>query len=229
MRHFTIPSSCRRRPRHRALALATAIACGVTLTHARPGLSGTVIRGRVMLPESAAARSVDGKRTREALDVRETVVYVTPAPGAGGRPLAGRARGREVEVSRDHFEPRVTHVVAGSRVRFRNRDRVYHNVFGVSAAGRADLGDLAPDARRELRFERAGVVHLFCGLHPAAAGFVVVCPNWYVDRPGADGTYRFPSLPRGRYLVHAWHPRRGAIRREAEATGRGTLVLDLRF
>lgn len=212
-----------------SLALAAALASGLALADVWPCLAGTVVRGRVHLPPSTQARNADGKEIRETLDARDAVVYVTVAPGADERKLGGRAGRKDIEIEGDRFTPRVLPVMVNSKVRFRNRDRLYHNVFSVSPSGRFDLGNLAPGNKRETRFESPGVINLFCELHPLAAGFVVVCPNWYFTRARASGEYSLPELPRGAYVVHAWHPLLGATRRSVQVTGREAVTLDLRL
>lgn len=212
-----------------SLALAAALASGLALADVRPCLAGSVVRGRVHLMPSAQAMTSEGATVLEALDARDVVIYVTEAPGAGVGKLGGRAGRKDIWLDEDGFAPRVLPVMANSRVRFRNRDRVYHNVFSVSPSGRFDLGNLAPGKKRETRFASPGVVNLFCELHPAAAGFVVVCPNWYFTRAQASGEYFLPALPRGSYVVHAWHPRFGETRRSVPVTGREPVTLDLSY
>ena len=67
------------------------------------------------------------------------------------------------------------------------------------------------------------------GTVAVAAGFVIVCPNWYYARAGASGEFRLPDLPRGTYVVHAWHPQLGSTQRTIQATGRDPVTLDLRL
>jgi plastocyanin len=210
-----------------AWALAAALVCGLALPDV-PCVASTVVRGRVLLPSSAQARSAYGKKFRERLDARDAVIYVTVAPGEY-RKLSGRASHKDIEIEGDRFTPRVLPVVVNSKVQFLNRDRLYHNVFSVSPSGRFNLGNLAPGKKRETRFETPGVINLFCELHPAAAGFVIVCPNWYFARAQASGEYSLPGLPRGSYIVHAWHPRLGATRRSVHVTGRDAVNVDLRL
>lgn len=222
----------RTRTSHRgatSLALAAAIASGIAAPGGVPCLAGTTIRGRVHLPPSSLGRNAYGKKVRETLDARDAVVYVTEAPGADQRKLGGRAGRKDIEIEGDRFTPRVLPVMVKSKVRFLNRDRLYHNVFSVSPSGRFNLGNLAPGKLRETRFESPGVINLFCELHPVAAGFVVVCPNWYFTRASESGHFFLPELPRGAYVVHAWHPRRGATRRLVQVTGRDAVHLDLRL
>lgn len=199
------------------------MACGVALAVASAG-AGTVLRGKVTLPATVPARNPGGGG---APDYADLVIYVTEKPG--GTPLAGRASRKDVNLAGDRFEPRVLAVTLGSKVRFRNRDRVYHSLFSMTSGGRTEVGSLAPGARREIRFERTGVNNLFCQLHPAAAGFVVVCPNWFHTGTNAAGEYTMPPLPRGSYVVHAWHPLLGDIQRSVEVTGRDTRRFDLSF
>ncbi|MGH7729818.1 MAG: hypothetical protein ACRENJ_01040 [Candidatus Eiseniibacteriota bacterium] len=181
------------------------------------------------LPTTAQAKTENGRRVRQVLDPRDAVVYVTVAPGEKARKLSGRARRGAIGLEGDQFAPRVLAVMAGSKVRFLNRGRVYHSVFSVSPAGRFDLGNLAPGEKRETKFESPGIVNLFCELHPAAAGFVVVRPDWYFTRAEASGEYALPGLPRGAYVVHVWHPGLGATRRSVLVSGHGNVTLDLRL
>ena len=163
------------------------------------------------------------------LDPHDTVIYVTETPGENGRKLSGRASRQDVQLEGDRFTPRVLPVVVGSKVRFHNNDSVYHSVFSVSPGGWFDLGNLAPGKKQETRFKSPGVINLFCEFHPAAAGFVIVCPNWFFTRADAAGAYVLPPLPRGTYVVHAWHPRLGATRRSIRVTGHDAVALDLRL
>ena len=212
-----------------ALATATALACVLAQLSTALCEAGTVVRGRLHVPASVPATTAQGEALSEAPDVRDAVIYVTQPEFPRGKKLNRKGVRGQVRLAGDLFMPQVLSVVVGSRVRFENSDRVYHNVFSVSPARRFDLGKLAPGASAEVRFDSAGVVQLFCELHPASAGFVVVCPNRIYARPTTSGEYTLPSLPRGPYIVHVWHPRLGATRRAIDVSGHGDLTLDLRL
>ncbi len=207
--------------------LVTAVACGFGLGGAMPAVAGTVLRGKVTLPATVPANSTDGFKGSPAPTYPDVVVYVTEKPG--GTRLAGRGVRKDIDLDGDRFQPAIMAITVQSKVRFRNRDHVYHSLFSVTPAGRTELGSLAPGARREVRFDRTGVSNLFCLLHPASAGFVMVCPNWFYTRPNAAGEYTLPPLPRGSYLVHAWHPLLGDIQRSIDVTGRDVVRFDLGF
>jgi plastocyanin len=221
-----VPRSSPARPAAlaRTVALAALLA-GVWLP--APAEAGTKVKGRIIAPGSRSVTRADGGKVREQTDLGQAVVYVTPS--AGTKPLKGKKTSERVTLAGSRFQPKVIAFGEGSTIRFENTDRVWHNVFSVSPARRFDIGKLAPGTRTEVAFDSDGVVQLFCELHPAAAGFVVVCPNRYFIRPARTGRYQLPSLPRGEYVVTAWHPGLGSVRREIEVSGRGDYTLDLRF
>jgi plastocyanin len=211
------------------LVLATAVAVGLGLAQATPGVAGTVLRGRVTVPVTLPAGTGALSGSRTAVNAGDVVVYITEKPGQGKPHLPGRGVRADVELKGDQFIPPVLAVTVGSKLRFRNRDHVYHSPFRVSPAGRVEMGSLAPGQRYEVRLDRPGVNNLFCQFHPASAGFVIVCPNWFYTRANATGDYALPPLPRGSYVVHAWHPRLGDIHRSVDVTGRDVVRFDLSF
>ena len=220
----------RRGVRVRATAARIALICAVAfgiVPMATPCLAGTVVKGRVQVPAAVVAKNGQARELREALSATEAIVYVTEVPGSTRLP--GRGKKRDVELRGDRFEPRAIDITVESTVRFRNRDTIFHSILSVDSSGRSELGNMAPGDKRQARFDRAGVVNLFCQLHPGAEGYVIVCPNWFHTRASSSGEYALPSLPRGRYVVHAWHPRLGATRRSVEVNGRDVLRLDLSF
>jgi hypothetical protein len=179
------------------------------------------IRGTLFLSH-AAARPDHARDARGALraqpGVGDAVIYVEKIPDNVERKLSGhgwffmrRAPMPRLVQSQMRFLPRVMPVAVGTAVQFQNLDHVYHNAFSVSAAKRFDLGKYPPGRLDTVRFERAGVVNLHCGIHPDMIGYVVVLPNHAFARPDSNGTFALPKLPDGAYLVHAWHPRFGDL------------------
>ena len=56
-----------------------------------------------------------------------------------------------------------------------------------------------------------------------------MCHNRIHARTAASGDYALPPLPRGTYILHAWHPRLREIKRTIEVTGRDDVRMDLGF
>lgn len=108
------------------------------------------------LPPTATSGVVGG--------VDETVVWferlpagMTVPPPPGAHPT--------LEQKRQQFVPRVVVLQTGTSVDFPNRDPVYHNVFSVSPARRFDLGKYREGQSRSVRFDKPGVVRVFCDIH----------------------------------------------------------------
>ncbi len=133
-----------------------------------------------------------------------------------------------IEVGR-RFLPRVTAAPARSRIVFHNRDQVWHGIFSVTPGNRFELGKRAPGRVDTLRAGGAGIVQLRCDIHPDMTGWLVLTPNRAYTRPDARGHWELPELPAGAYVLHAWHPERGALRRAVTLTGRDDAPVLLRW
>ncbi len=104
------------------------------------------------------------------------------------------------------FTPRVTAVVAGTRVDFPNDDKTFHNVFSNSEAKKFDLGLYASGQNRSVTFDKAGVVKILCNVHPNMEAYVVVKGHPYFALPDTRGNYGLNGIPLGKYRVEVWHP-----------------------
>jgi hypothetical protein len=117
--------------KHRTV-LAGALAIGLATSCASTG----AIHGRVQLPAPPASDAAPpGTPLPHAAPapLRDAVVYVEEVPEPVERKVA-RRRGNEparMEQAHMRFMPRVLPVSVGMQVRFRNRDRVYHNAFSL--------------------------------------------------------------------------------------------------
>lgn len=175
----------------------------------------------------AVRAQVSGKVTvrdageKAAADVGNAVVYLE-----GDGPPAKALR---VEMILDgrNFSPRVVVVPVGSSVVFPNHDPFNHNVFSVSAGSAFDLGLYGRGERGEHRFRRAGVVPVFCNIHPRMAGYILVRDNAYYAQPGADGSYVIEGVAPGRYVLHVWHERAPEATKEIVVPEGGVAGVDV--
>ncbi len=103
------------------------------------------------------------------------------------------------------FVPHVLAVSAGTIVDFPNNDSTYHNVFSLSKTKRFDLGRYARGHSKSVRFDRPGIVRVFCDIHSHMSAFVLVFGHRYFATTDTDGTYRIDNIPPGTYTVAAWH------------------------
>ena len=171
------------------------------------------------LPPSAAAEPVGG--------VDETVVWLDRLPAGMAAPAPAGPH-PTLEQKRQRFVPRVVALQSGATVDFPNRDPVYHNVFSVSPARRFDLGKYREGQSRSVRFEKTGVVRVFCDIHSDMAAFIVVIGHHVFARADAEGRFTLPALPGGSYTLRVWHPERGESTLNVRVPDDGDVVVPVK-
>ena len=193
--------------------------------------SNGVIRGTLRLPHDPSAahtaqgdHAAPGQRTAQ-----DAVIYLEQVPPKIDAALTQTDSTPTIGQTKHCFIPNVLPVAAGSTVRFENRDRVYHNVFSVSPIKRFDVGKYAPGKSKAVRFDKQGVVQLFCDIDPSMAGYVMVLPHHAFVQPDVTGAFALPKLPRGTYTVKVWHPKYGRLTRKVEMPKRGDAIVELRY
>ncbi|MEP6918830.1 MAG: carboxypeptidase regulatory-like domain-containing protein, partial [Acidobacteriota bacterium] len=103
------------------------------------------------------------------------------------------------------FVPHVLAIVAGTTVEFPNSDQTYHNVFSLSKTKSFDLGRYAVGRSKSVRFDRPGIVRVFCDIHSHMSAFILVFSHRYFSLADEDGRYRLENVPPGTYNVMAWN------------------------
>jgi plastocyanin len=117
------------------------------------------------------------------------------------------------------FEPRVLGIPAGTTVEFPNRDQIFHNVFSYSKTKRFDLGYYGEGKSKQVRFDKPGLVKVFCDIHSNMAAFIYVVDTRHVTQPSDDGTYTIDNVPDGDYTLKIWHPEHGLRSRSISIDG----------
>jgi plastocyanin len=175
---------------------------------AAAAVNGT-IRGRVELrqaagdPASRVTVADLGMNGVHAPPDRRSVVYLDPAPRAA---FDTREESRpRLDQRNETFVPHVLAIVAGTTVEFPNSDQTYHNVFSLSKTKTFDLGRYAVGRSKSVRFDRPGIVRVFCDIHSHMSAFILVFAHRYFSVSEPDGSYRLENVPPGTYTVVAWH------------------------
>lgn len=132
----------------------------------------------------------------------------------------------QMEQQNRRFAPDLVVIPAGSSVSFPNFDPIFHNVFSLSKAKSFDLGNYSKGQTRMVTFLKAGIVAVYCHLHPNMAGTIVVTPNRWGVRVDATGQYALTDVPPGKYTVVAWHKTGGTFRKTIEVTSAKDAVAD---
>jgi plastocyanin len=132
------------------------------------------------------------------------VVYLETAP-AGAFEEMEPTRGAVMDQRHETFVPHVLAVRVGTVVEFPNSDSTYHNVFSLSRPRRFDLGRYAAGRSKSVRFDRPGVVRVFCDIHSHMSAFVLVFSHPFFDVTDADGRFRLDNVPPGAYTIVGWY------------------------
>ncbi|HWO24949.1 MAG TPA: plastocyanin/azurin family copper-binding protein [Kofleriaceae bacterium] len=150
----------------------------------------------------------------------DTYVYVADVVAAGGGAATMKQEGKQ-------FVPRVMAVQKGTRVEFPNQDAVFHNVFSVTPDNSFDLGSYRQGESKSVTMSKAGVVSVYCNMHPQMVGHILVVPSNLYTRAGADGFYRLPNVPAGKHKIVAWAPNAKPTSMEVEITADEVTTLEL--
>jgi hypothetical protein len=150
-----------------------------------------------LVPRGAAASGLD-----------QAVVYVQPAdPGA--RPVSDWTDRLSITFEHGALQPVVSAAMAGSWLEIWNADSVYHQPFSRSPAAPFEARTIRPGTGTAIRLPAKGMIQIFCQLHEGEAAELLVLDKGAWTRPDTAGAFHLPPLPKGRYVIHAWHPRLG--------------------
>jgi plastocyanin len=151
-------------------------------------------------------------------------VYLETAP-RGAFEDREPQRGR-MDQRNETFFPNVLAITVGTAVDFPNNDSTYHNVFSLSRPKRFDLGRYAQGRSKWVRFDRPGIVRVFCDIHSHMSAFIIVFNHRYFATTDAEGRYRIDGIPPGTYSVAAWHDGANRDVRTATIPESGTVEVD---
>jgi hypothetical protein len=90
-------------------------------------------------------------------------------------------------------------------VDFPNDDATYHNVFSLSKTKDFNLGRYAAGRSKAVRFERPGIVRVFCDIHSHMSAFILVFAHRFFAVTDDEGRYRLEGVPPGTYTVVVWN------------------------
>jgi plastocyanin len=195
-----------------ALWAAILIAAGAVTAQ---GPAVGIIRGRVDVRRAAphverrpSVSDLGAPPAHDAPDFRRSVVYLESAP-ALAFPDIERQRAT-MDQRNETFVPHVLAITVGTTVDFANNDHTYHNVFSLRGPKPFDLGRYAAGRVKSVRFDRPGIVRVFCEIHSHMSAFILVFNHRYFAVTAQDGRYQLSRVPLGRYTLVAWNE--GAVR-----------------
>jgi plastocyanin len=184
-------------------------------------LAGAALAGPVLAGTIVGKVSMVDKGGKPASDLSDVVVFVDGVK-ARVRPATERIvmRGKA-------FQPHVVVVGVGGAVEFPNDDPIFHNAFSVSGENRFDLELYKRPKSGTQVFQHAGVVKVYCNIHPQMSAIVLVRDNPWFAKAAADGAFRIEGVPAGKHTLKAWHERGGEASVEVGVPAEGEAVARL--
>jgi plastocyanin len=174
-----------------------------------------IIRGRVEVRRSIphverrpTVSDLGMPPAHDLRDLRRSVVYLESAPALAFPDIEPQRA--TMDQRNETFVPHVLAITVGTTVDFPNSDNTYHNVFSLRGPRRFDLGRYAAGRSKSVRFDRPGIVRVFCEIHSHMSAFILVFNHRYFSVTTADGRYQISRIPPGRYTLVAWNE--GSIR-----------------
>lgn len=109
-------------------------------------------------------------------------------------------------ITRDEqgFSPKLSVVPVGARIRFDNRDQIFHSFFATAPGNEFDLDPLDPGNSAFIRFQKPGLVHVYCRLHSGHRTSILILPSASYARVDTEGRFRIDGLAPGRYALELW-------------------------
>lgn len=136
----------------------------------------------------------------------ETLIWLEPL---GGKP-ARRAPGNFQIVTRNKtLVPHILAIPAGSTVAFPNDDPISHNLFSLSSNNAFDLGLYRKGAGKSQKFDRPGIVNVYCNVHPNMSAVIHVMATPYFGFADASGSFSVGDVPPGKYRLVVWNEQGG--------------------
>jgi plastocyanin len=202
----------RRHPGHRAAAALAAVLLmlgaparrATAVADADGAIRGVVeLRRSQMVTEARPMAAAMGAAPTRPVEFRPAVVYLDTAPSrAFELPEPGRAT---MDQRDQTFVPHVLAITVGTLVDFPNSDMTFHNVFSLSKTRAFDLGRYSRGKSKAVRFDRPGVVQVFCDIHSHMSAYILVFAHRYFAVTDQAGNFTIAGVPPGSYTLAVWH------------------------
>jgi plastocyanin len=165
-------------------------------------LSGQILAGTVTGSTRLIQPSDSGHKKR--YDLSGVVVWLTSTEHPTGRAPAKHARMLQKD---KRFSPHILAIQTGTSVDFPNLDPIFHNAFSNYEGQIFDVALYPPGTSRTVRFERPGIVRVFCNIHPSMSAIIVVVNSSNFTTTDRDGHYSISGVTPGNYQVHFFSER----------------------
>ena len=148
------------------------------------------------------------KGDKKKADLSTVVVYLDdmkpPAPPQASQQKKELTKEFTMETRNKQFGPRLLAVPLGAKIDFPNFDPIFHNLFSVSRPNDFDLGLFKGGTSKSKTFESAGVVRVYCNVHPQMTATIIVANSPFFTTADKSGNFVLGSVPSGSYMLRAY-------------------------
>lgn len=164
----------------------------------------SVVASTVASTAATAGTLVAQIRDRNGGPVLNAVVYALPVGGKA--PAAPANATGTIEQSYFKFEPYVSVVQAGTRMRFPNRDRAEHHIKVLSGPSAFEAKVYTRKEPEPVLLDKLGQITLQCLLHDWMNAHIYVVDSPWFGKTGKAGSVVVENIPSGEYDVYVTHP-----------------------
>jgi plastocyanin len=189
---------------------ATKVTLGIAFVGA---LAGMAVRSEAIEPTGNAAQFfavsirvslLDAKAGTRLKESSGVVVWLVPVDPISTTTGSDSPRYYHLVEHDKGFRPHLLVIPVGSIVEFHNEDRWVHSAFSSVGSTRFHFGYQRPGTHRTLRFERPGVIHVFCSMHPQMEAVILTVDSPYFGVSDRAGHVNIRNVPAGTYSLRAW-------------------------
>jgi plastocyanin len=173
-----------------------AICFSVFVSLAVPG----TVRGKISIQEA------NGKRAKP-LQLSNVVVWLNESEPSETALVKVNAVKAKIVQKNKTFTPHVLAIPVGSTVEFPNADPIFHNAFSNYNGQIFDIGLYPPGSTRSVKFQKPGIVRVFCNIHASMSAVIVVLSSPWFATSDAEGSFEIRDVPEGEYRLELYYER----------------------
>jgi plastocyanin len=129
-----------------------------------------------------------------------------------------------------HYTTHILAVRTGQEIKISNGDPFAHNIHPLAKINREWNKMQFPNTPSfSYAYEKEEFIPIKCNIHPWMQGYFAVLNTSHFAVTSESGEFSLPNLPRGRYVLTAWHEIFGTQSREITIGGNESQTFDFVF